>query len=152
MAGRPLRVLDLAAEADGEVALWGAVAAAGLAHRPGDAEVVRSVRHARQLGLDLARGHECGVDVPPRDILDKAREVQADIVGLSSLMTTSMPYMKECVELRDGFGLKNDFTVIVGGAPITAEYSAEIGADAFGNDAIEAVEKCLALLDRPATG
>jgi methylmalonyl-CoA mutase cobalamin-binding domain/chain len=93
---------------------------------------------------------DMGVDVPPRDMLDKAKEVQADIIGLSSLMTTSMPYMKECVELRDGFGLKDDFTVIVGGAPITAEYTAEIGADAFGKDAVEAVEKCLALLDRPA--
>ncbi len=93
---------------------------------------------------------DMGVDVPPRDMLDKAKEVGADIVGLSSLMTTSMPYMKECVELRDGFGLKNDFVVIVGGAPITAEYTAEIGADAFGKDAVEAVEKCLALLDRPA--
>jgi methylmalonyl-CoA mutase cobalamin-binding domain/chain len=93
---------------------------------------------------------DMGVDVPPRDMLDKAKEVGADIVGLSSLMTTSMPYMKECVELRDGFGLKDDFSVIVGGAPITADYSAEIGADAFGNDAVDAVEKCLALLDRPA--
>jgi methylmalonyl-CoA mutase cobalamin-binding domain/chain len=98
-------------------------------------------------GFDV---YDMGVDVPPRDFLDKAKEVGADIVGLSSLMTTSMPYMKECVELRDGFGLKDDFTVIVGGAPITADYSAEIGADAFGNDAVEAVEKCLALLDRPA--
>jgi len=92
---------------------------------------------------------DMGVDVPPRDILDKAKEVKADIVGLSSLMTTSMPYMKECVELRDGFGLKEDFAVIVGGAPITAEYTAEIGADAFGKNAVEAVERCLALLDRP---
>lgn len=93
---------------------------------------------------------DMGVNVPPRDMLEKAKEVQADIIGLSSLMTTSMPYMKECVELRDGFGHKNDFAVIVGGAPITAEYTAEIGADAFGKDAVEAVEKCLALLDRPA--
>lgn len=93
---------------------------------------------------------DMGVDVAPRDILDKAKEVEADIVGLSSLMTTSMPYMKECVELRDGFGHKDDFTVIVGGAPITAEYTAEIGADAFGKDAVEAVERCLALLDRAA--
>jgi len=93
---------------------------------------------------------DMGVDVPPRDMLDKAKEVGADIVGLSSLMTTSMPYMKECVELRDGFGLKSDFAVIVGGAPITADYTAEIGADAFGKDAVDAVDKCLALLDRPA--
>jgi trimethylamine corrinoid protein len=93
---------------------------------------------------------DMGVDVPPRDILDKAKEVEADIVGLSSLMTTSMPYMKECVELRDGFGLKDNFSVIVGGAPITAEYTAEIGADAFGTDAVDAVAQCLALLDGPA--
>jgi trimethylamine corrinoid protein len=93
---------------------------------------------------------DMGVDVPPRDILDKAKEVEADIVGLSSLMTTSMPYMKECVELRDGFGLKENFSVIVGGAPITAEYTAEIGADAFGTDAVDAVAQCLALLDGPA--
>lgn len=92
---------------------------------------------------------DMGVDVAPRDILDKAKEVEADIIGLSSLMTTSMPYMKECVELRDGFGLKGDFAVIVGGAPITAEYTAEIGADTFGKNAVEAVERCLALLDRP---
>jgi methylmalonyl-CoA mutase cobalamin-binding domain/chain len=92
---------------------------------------------------------DMGVNVPPRDIIDKARDLEVDIVGLSSLMTTSMPYMKEVVELREGFGLKNKFSIIVGGAPITKEYSDAIGADAFGNDAIEAVQKCILLLDRP---
>ena len=72
--------------------------------------------------------------------------MDADIIGLSSLMTTSQPYMKECIELRDGFGLKDDFAVIVGGAPITAEYTAQIGADAFGKSAVEAVQKCFALM------
>ena len=67
-------------------------------------------------------------------------------------MRSTYLFNDECVELRDGFGLKGDFTVIVGGAPITAEYTAEIGADAFGKNAIEAVERCLALLDRPAPG
>lgn len=93
---------------------------------------------------------DMGVDVPPRDVLERAKEVGADLMGLSSLMTTSMPYMKECVELRDGFGHKDDFKVIVGGAPITAEYTAEIGADGFGKDAVDAVAQCLALLDGPA--
>ena len=92
---------------------------------------------------------DMGVNVSPRDIIDKAREQEVDIVGLSSLMTTSQPYMKEVVELRDGFGLKNKFSIIVGGAPITKEYSDAIGADAFGHDAVEAVQKCLLLLDRP---
>lgn len=91
-----------------------------------------------------------GINIPPKEALAKAKEVGADILGLSSLMTTSMPYMKECVEMRDGFGMKDEFAVIVGGAPITSEYAAEISADAFGRDAVEAVEKCLALMDRPA--
>ncbi len=92
---------------------------------------------------------DMGVNVPPRDIIDRARDQEVDIVGLSSLMTTSMPYMKEVVELRDAFGLKNKFLIIVGGAPITKEYSEAIGADAFGHDAVEAVQKCLLLLDQP---
>jgi methylmalonyl-CoA mutase cobalamin-binding domain/chain len=91
---------------------------------------------------------DLGINVRPRDALNKAKEVDADILGLSSLMTTSMPYMKECVELRDGLGMKDEFFVIVGGAPITSAYCEEIGADAFGRDAIEGVVKCLALMER----
>ncbi len=91
---------------------------------------------------------DMGINVPPREALNRAKEVGADILGLSALMTTSQPYMKECVELRDGFGLKDNFSIIVGGAPITAEYTAQIGADAFGKSAVEAVEKCMWLMDQ----
>lgn len=94
-------------------------------------------------GFDVV---DMGINVPPREALNKAKEVNADIIGLSALMTTSQPYMKECIELRDGFGLKDQFAVIVGGAPITAEYTAQIGADAFGKSAVEAVQKCTALM------
>jgi len=89
---------------------------------------------------------DLGIDVPPSDAINKAREEGADIIGLSSLMTTSMPYMKETVELRDGFGMKGKIQVIVGGAPITPEYSQQIGADAFGRNAVEAVQRCLELM------
>jgi len=89
---------------------------------------------------------DLGIDVLPRDAIQRAREESADIIGLSSLMTTSMPYMKECVELRDGFGLKGKIKVIVGGAPITPAYCAQIGADAFGRDAIEGVKRCIELM------
>jgi methylmalonyl-CoA mutase cobalamin-binding domain/chain len=89
---------------------------------------------------------DLGIDVLPRDAINKARDESADIIGLSSLMTTSMPYMKETIELRDGFGLKDKFKVIVGGAPITPEYSQQIGADAFGRDAVEGVQRCLELM------
>jgi 5-methyltetrahydrofolate--homocysteine methyltransferase len=91
---------------------------------------------------------DLGIDVAPRDALNRAREEGANILGLSSLMTTSMPYMKECIELRDGFGLKDQLKVIVGGAPITAEYSRQIGADAFGRDAMEGVQNCIELMTR----
>jgi methylmalonyl-CoA mutase cobalamin-binding domain/chain len=91
---------------------------------------------------------DIGIDVPPREIVERAQEVEADIVALSSLMTTSMPYMKETVELRDGFGLKDQFKIIVGGAPITPEYSAQIGADGFGKDAAQSVAECMALMNR----
>jgi len=94
---------------------------------------------------------DLGVNVSPGDIINRSREEDADIVALSSLMTTSMPYMKEVVERLEGFGIKDRFPVIVGGAPITKEYAEGIGADAFGKDAIQAVQECLALLDRSAS-
>jgi len=89
---------------------------------------------------------DLGIDVLPRDAIQKAKEENAEIIGLSSLMTTSMPYMKECIALRDGFGLKGKIKVIVGGARITPEYSQQIGADAFGRNAIEGVKHCIELL------
>lgn len=91
---------------------------------------------------------DMGVDVGPREILDRAVEVKADIIGLSALMTTSTPYMKEVVEMLKGLGLKDRFAVIVGGAPLTPAYAREIGADAYGENAVAAVQQCLALMDR----
>lgn len=89
---------------------------------------------------------DIGVDVPPRKFVDRAVETGAQIVGVSSLMTTSMPYMREVIEMRDGLGFKEKFTVIVGGAPITPDYAASIGADGFGRDAVEAVDTCLSVM------
>jgi len=94
-------------------------------------------------GFDVV---DLGTDVPVKKFLEKSKEVQADIIGLSSLMTTSMPYMKEVVEMRDGFGLKDRFAIIVGGAPITPEYARQIGADAYALDAVEGVQKCQELV------
>jgi methylmalonyl-CoA mutase cobalamin-binding domain/chain len=91
---------------------------------------------------------DLGTNVNTRVVIDRAIEEKVDIVGLSSLMTTSMPYMKEVVDLRNGFGHKDDFAIIVGGAPITEEYAANIGADGFGKDAFEAVERSMELLSR----
>jgi trimethylamine corrinoid protein len=91
---------------------------------------------------------DMGVDVPVATVLEMAKKEAPQIVGLSSLMTTSQPYMKEVVERRDGFGFKDDYDVIVGGAPITKEYAEMIGADAYGKSAIEAVVECTALIEK----
>jgi methanogenic corrinoid protein MtbC1 len=92
---------------------------------------------------------DMGVNVGSRAILDRAVEVKANIIGLSALMTTSTPYMKEVVDMLKGLGLRERFAVIVGGAPLTPAYAREIGADAYGENAADAVAQCLALMDRP---
>jgi trimethylamine corrinoid protein len=96
-------------------------------------------------GFDVV---DMGVDVASLDIAHRAVEVGANIVGLSSLMTTSMPYMEEVINMIVGLGLRERTAVIVGGAPITAEYASRIGADAFGSDAVDAVKQCTQLMER----
>ena len=93
---------------------------------------------------------DLGVNVHPKVFIDRARETGAVIVGLSSLMTTSMPYMTEVIAMRDNLGLKDKFSVVVGGAPITPDYSKQIGADDFGRDAVEGVAQCIALAESRA--
>ena len=91
---------------------------------------------------------DMGVNVDTRAIIDRALEVDAQLVGLSSLMTTSMPYMKEVAETVQGLGYSESLDVIVGGAPITQEYADAIGADAFGEDAMDGVVKCNDLMEK----
>jgi methylmalonyl-CoA mutase cobalamin-binding domain/chain len=91
---------------------------------------------------------DIGIDVNSREFIDRALSEGADIVGLSALMTTSMPYMEEVVQMRDGFGHRDKFAIIVGGAQISAAYCQKIGAEAFGKDAAEAVKVCLELMKK----
>jgi len=94
---------------------------------------------------------DLGVNVDTHVFIDRALETGADIIGLSALLTTSMPYMREVVERRNGLGYKDRFAVIVGGATITKAYSEKIGAEAFGENAIEGVQKCLELMAQRKT-
>jgi methanogenic corrinoid protein MtbC1 len=86
------------------------------------------------------------VNVDTQVFINRALESEADIIGLSSLLTTSMPYMREVVERRNGLGHQDQFAIIVGGATITKEYCEKIGAEAYGENAIEGVQKCLKLM------
>jgi len=83
--------------------------------------------------------YDMGVDVPTAKIIAKAKEVDADIVGLSALLTTTMVKQKEVIEELDKQGLRKKIKVMVGGAPVTRDWVQKIEADGFSEDAIGAV-------------
>jgi 5-methyltetrahydrofolate--homocysteine methyltransferase len=82
---------------------------------------------------------DLGVDVAPEKFVEAVGEHDAVIVGLSALLTTTMPKMKETIDALEEAGLRQQVKVMVGGAPVTEAYAEEIGADAYGYDAGAAV-------------
>ena len=90
--------------------------------------------------LDLGR------DVSVKKLLEEADRFDADIIGTSSLLTTTMGAQKQLEEELKAAGLKGRFKTMVGGAPVTQRWANRIGADGFAEDAIEAVKKAKALL------
>jgi corrinoid protein of di/trimethylamine methyltransferase len=83
--------------------------------------------------------YDLGVDVPAGKIIEKVKEVDADLVGLSALLTTTMVKQKEVISELDKLGLRNKVKVMVGGAPVTREWVQKIEADGYSEDAIGAV-------------
>jgi len=77
--------------------------------------------------------------VPIQKFVEKAREVGADIVGLSALITTTMGRQKDVIEALDDVGLRPQVKVMVGGAPVTRQWATEIGAEGYSEDAVGAV-------------
>ncbi len=88
---------------------------------------------------------DLGNDVPADRFVDAAVAQGASIIGLSALLTTTMPVMKDVVELVRARGLSGRIKVIVGGAPVSEAWAREIGADGHGYDAANAVERVRAL-------
>ncbi|WP_455367661.1 corrinoid protein [[Eubacterium] cellulosolvens] len=84
--------------------------------------------------------YDLGVDVPTDQFVTTAKEVDADIIGLSALLLTTMPNMKEVIERLVTTGLRDKVTIIVGGASVTDDYAKRIGADLYAPDAVLAVE------------
>ena len=83
--------------------------------------------------------HDLGPDVNALDFIKKAQEVDADVIGASALMTTTMPGQQEIVELLKDMGLRERFVVMVGGTPVTDAWAEEIGADSWAESAMQAV-------------
>ena len=90
--------------------------------------------------LDLGR------DIPPAEFVSKAEEYGADIIGIATLMTTTMPGMKEVVDILANKGIRDKFKVIVGGGPISPAFAKKIGADGYARNAADAVKVAEKLL------
>jgi len=97
----------------------------------------------RARGLEV---HDLGRDVPAETIIRKALELDADVIGTSALLTTTMAAQKELEEALRREGLRERFITIVGGAPVTERWARRIGADAYAEDASDGVNKIFQLL------
>ncbi len=100
------------------------------------------------LGINGFKAVDIGVDNSSLDIIQEAEKIKADIIALSSLMTTTMPSQREVMEVLREMNLRDKYLVMVGGGPVTQEWANEIGADGYGKSAIEAVETAKRLMSQ----
>ncbi|MEE8568228.1 MAG: corrinoid protein [Anaerolineales bacterium] len=93
---------------------------------------------------------DIGVDKTPEEFIAAVKQADADIVGASALLTTTMLQQKRLIESLEAAGLRDKVKVMVGGAPVTESYAKEIGADGYAEDAISSVDLAFRLIDAPA--
>lgn len=93
---------------------------------------------------------DLGRDVPLPDFIDKAQEIGARIIGMSTLMTTTMDGMKAVIDELKIRGIRDEFIVLVGGGPISQSFANEIGADLYASDATSAARKLKTLVEERA--
>jgi len=89
---------------------------------------------------------DLGKDVSATNIIKTAQENEAKIIGLSALMTTTMPSQKEVIDLLKDMGLRDKFKVLVGGAPVSKNWADSIGADGYAEDAFKTVDLVKSIL------
>ncbi len=95
--------------------------------------------------------HDLGCDVPVRRFVEKAEEVDADIIAVSAILTTTMAYMPDLAELLSEMGTRDKFRIMIGGGPVTLEFADAAGVDGYGENAAEAVNVAKGLI-REKTG
>ena len=105
----------------------------------GDIHEIGKSLVATMLGASGFEVFDLGVDAPSDKIIGKALEVNADIIAMSALLTTTMVKQKEVIEELEKEGLRRKVKIMVGGAPVTRDWVNAIGADGFSEDAIGAV-------------
>jgi trimethylamine corrinoid protein len=111
---------------------------------------IHSIGKSIVAAMLIANGFEVydlGVDVPVERFVEKVKELKPHILGLSALITTTLPVQKDVIEALKKEGLREKLKVIVGGAPASKEWMEEIGADGYGANAVDAVEVAKKLLD-----
>ena len=89
---------------------------------------------------------DLGVDVPAEKFIAAVKEYNAELIGMSALLTTTMSYTAEVIRALKNAGMRDQVKVIVGGAPITEDWANQIGADAFAVDAASGADRCKELL------
>lgn len=92
--------------------------------------------------------HDLGLNVADQAFVDEVKAKKADILGLSALLTTTMPLMGRIIQLLDEAGLRSGVKVIVGGAPVTQDFADYIGADAYAHDGGKAIRVCRQLMGK----
>ncbi len=114
---------------------------AGDMHNLGKIMVKATLRSGGFNVIDL------GEDVPNDTFIEKVKEIKPDILGLGCYMTTTMLEMKNILGLLQNEGLRNNVKVLIGGVPTTQEFADEVGADAWGKDAFDTVEKAKKIME-----
>ena len=90
--------------------------------------------------------HDLGVDTKPDEFIDAVTEHEAQVMGMSALLTTTMPNMGRTIQAFEEAGMREFVRIMVGGAPVTQEFAEDMGADGYGKDAIACVDMAKALL------
>lgn len=114
----------------------------------GDIHDIGKTLVATMLSVGGFKVYDLGVDVPVARFVEVAREVQAHIVGMSALLTTTMVRQQDVIDALEDAGLRRKVKVMVGGAPVTRSWAEEIGADGYSEDAIGAVAVARQLLSK----
>ena len=91
---------------------------------------------------------DLGRDVPSADFVDKAIDLKADVVGISGLLTTSLPMMRDIIQMMVEDEVREEIKVIIGGGPTSQDYADEIGADGYGDTAYNAIQLCDKILGK----
>ncbi len=91
--------------------------------------------------------HDLGVDTKPDEFIDAVTEHNASLLGMSALLTTTMPNMGKTIEAIEEVGLRDEIRIMLGGAPLTQEFADDMGADGYGKDAMACVDLAKKLLE-----